>query len=252
MHARLALLALLPAAVPAAAAEVPAAQQQAAADGTDPAWLLRTARLSFERTRTPQDFEVDSFLVEFTQPLGHRTMLRASLPVVANGVRGNNELGLGDAYLGLVHRPYRSARNALVLNGGIVVDSASRRELGSGSTVARAGATWVRFLDGGHIVAPTVEQSLSIDGSTDVNVTTLLLVTVPRLPSRRWFMTVDPLVTLDWTNDKQAAGLAGSVGYRLGPLLGGRAQIVLRPVVGIGAERALDWNLKLGFQLIDF
>jgi hypothetical protein len=235
---------------PAIAEQPP--QSQAAADGTDPAWVQRSAKLAYERTEAAPGFTVNSFLVEAGIPLGNRTLLRAALPIVANGVRGNNSLGLGDALVSVVHRVHRGPKDAVILNAGVVVDSASRRELGAGSTVARFGGGYVRYLPGGHIVAPVVEQSVSIDGESDVNVTTLLLIGVPRLQSRRWFMTVDPLLTLDWSNDTQAGGLAGSLGYRLGPMLGGRAQLVLRPVVGLGPDRAIDWNVRLSFQLLDF
>lgn len=214
--------------------------------------MQRSAKLAYERTEAAPGFVVNSFLLEAGIPLGQRTLLRAALPIVANGVRGNNSLGLGDALVTVLHRVHRGPKDAVILNAGVVVDSASRRELGTGSTVARFGGGYVRYLPGGHLVAPVVEQSVSIDGESDVNVTTLLLIGVPQLQSRRWFLTIDPLLTLDWANDTKAGGLAGSLGYRLGPMLGGRAQLVVRPVVGLGAQRAIDWNLRLSFQLVDF
>jgi proline racemase len=40
------------------------------------------------------------------------------------------------------------------------------------------------------------------------------------------------------------------MGYKLGPMLGGRGQISAKPSVGIGPDAPFGWGVQVAFQLL--
>jgi hypothetical protein len=142
-----------------------------------------------------------------------------------------------------------------VLNFELVADSASRPELGTGKWVAKPGLIYAFFLDGGHILAPALFQSLSFAGDpnrADINLTTIDFYFVPKLANPKLFMTLDPAVNIDWRNDKQFVVTAVTLGYQLGPMLGGNGQMFVKPSVGLFSDKPTGWGIQLGFQVLGF
>lgn len=228
-------------------------------DGTDPTSPAKFAKVSFEHLdlALPDGLPGDnsnSFIFEYQQPFGHNA-IKFKLPIVSVDALGNNDYALGDASVKLTHVLTVTKTHGIILNGEIVFDTASRPELGTGKTVIKPGITTAFFLKGGHIFAPAFVQSLSIagdDNRTDINSSTVDFYFVPKLANPKLYMTLDPALTVDWKNDKTFLVTALTLGYKLGPMLGGRGQIFVKPSIGFGSDRPTGWGISTGFQLLSF
>jgi hypothetical protein len=243
------------------AQEAPAPASQKENDGLDPTRPARFAKLTFEHVdlNLPAGVPVagdnaDSFIFEFQQPFGHNS-LKLKAPVTAIDVRGDSSYGLGDVSAKLTHVFGVTRAHGMVVNFELVADTAGRDELGGGKWVAKPGFIYAFFLEGGHIFAPAVVQSLSFAGRgnrNDINQTVVDFYLVPKFKDSPIYVTLDPAVTLDWENDTQFLTTAFTLGYKLGPMLGGNGQAFVKPSVGLGADRASDWGIQIGFQLLNF
>jgi hypothetical protein len=80
-------------------------------------------------------------------------------------------------------------------------DTANETERAAGKNVFRGTAAYVKFLPGGIIFAPTLNQSNSIWGDRDrrdVNMTVLDFYIVPKLSDPKTFVTFDPAINSNW------------------------------------------------------
>jgi hypothetical protein len=233
--------ALLLPAVPVVAA-APAAQSGKADDndGTDPTRPASQIRLSYDRQDFPAGF-ASTWVVRPKVQLG-----RIDGPGVDRG------LGFGDASFKLTRIIERNRKFGVVGSVEIVAPTGNDR-IGGGKWVIKPNLVYAMFLKGGHIFAPAVVHSFSIGGKAGlppVNQTTLDFYVVPRLSNKNLFMTIDPALNFDWENNREFAALAVTMGYKLGPMLGGRGQISVKPSVGIGRESPFDYGVQLAFQLL--
>jgi hypothetical protein len=238
----------------------PSAPAKAENDGLDPTAPARFAKLSFEHVDlnlpagAPFGDNANSFIFEFQQPFGHNSF-KVKAPVSSVDVLGDSSYGLGDVSAKLTHVFGVTKTHGMVVNFELVADTASRDELGGGKWVAKPGFIYAFFLQGGHIFAPAIVQSISFAGSSnraDINQTVIDFYFVPKFKDSSFYMTLDPALTHDWENDKTFLTTALTMGYKLGPMLGGNGQVFVKPSVGLGAERASDWGLQIGFQLLNF
>lgn len=238
----------------------PPAQPRAENDGLDPTSPARFGKLTFEHIdlKLPGDApfgdNASSFIFEFQQPFGHNS-LKLKAPVSSVDVLGDSSYGLGDVSAKLTHVFGVTRKRGMVMNFELVADTASRDELGGGKWVAKPGFIHAWFLKGGHIFAPAIVQSLSFAGSSgrpDINQTVIDFYFVPRFKDSSIYMTLDPAWTQDWENDRQYLTTALTIGYKLGQMMGGNGQVFIKPSFGLGDERASDWGIQAGFQLLNF
>lgn len=253
-----AALLLVPALVtsaPALAQEAPAASQ-VDNDGTDPTLPIKSARLAFEHLDLPQGFASDAFTLDYNKPFGDGLwIIRPSIRVAALNIPGDGGFHFGDASLKLTRILARSQKGGMVGALEIVAPTASRDFLGGGKWVAKPSFVYAIFLKGGQIFAPAILQTISFAGDrarADINLTTIDFYFVPRLSNKKLFMTLDPAINHDWQSDKSFGAFAVTLGYRLGPTLGGQSQVSIKPSVGIGGDRPFNWGIQANFQLLGF
>jgi hypothetical protein len=121
--------------------------------------------------------------------------------------------------------------------------------LGGGKYTASPGATFAFFFKGGQVIfAPSIQHKMSYASDSarqDVNQSLLDLYLVWRPTSKSW-ITLDPQFVYDHEN--------GSFFYQTeieyGRLMFGGVSTYLRPGVGIGNERPLDWNIEFGLKIV--
>jgi hypothetical protein len=238
-----------------AGAQAPAPAAPAAEnDGTDPTQPTSQLRFAFDHLELRNGLSSEKVSAEYTMPLGDGSWtLRPKVEFAALNVPGGAGFDVGDASLKLTKIVARNRRYGIVASLEILAPTAGKEFLGGGKWVAKPSLTYAIFLKGGHIFAPTLVHAWSFAGDNDrpdVNVSTFDLYFVPRLANRKLFMTVDPAVNLDWETGRDFGALAVTMGYKLGPMLGGRGQVSVKPSVGIGSNAPQDWGVQIAFQLL--
>ena len=224
-------------------------------NGTDPTRVRRSLTLIFEHTDLRQGFNSDAFELDFSQPIGPHTSITATLNAPSIDVAGNKEIGLGDTEFVLTHIAAVNRRRGVVFKAGIIMDTASRPELGTGNIVLEGTFIYAWFLKGGHIFAPSFEYNAGIDrdrGRDHVNTLTTDFYFVPKLKDPRTYMTIDPFIGLDFEQEKQFAGLSVTLGRVIGKALGGNLQVYGKPSVFVGKDRGANWGFETGLKLIGF
>lgn len=252
---RLLVLPLLLSAPPLLAQEAePPAAPKAENDGTDPTQPTSQLRFAFEHLDLRNGLASDRITAEYTKPFGDGSWtIRPKVEFAALNVPGDAGFGVGDVGLKLTRIVERNRSYGIVAALEVIAPTAGKDFLGGGKWVAKPSFTYAIFLKGGHIFAPTLVHSWSFAGDSDradVNLSTFDLYFVPRLANRKLFMTVDPAVTFDWETGRDFGALAVTLGTQLGPMLGGRGQLSVKPSVGIGAYAPQDWGVQLSFQLL--
>jgi hypothetical protein len=255
MKPRLAWLASLSAGVATAAlAQTPPPAAAVENDGTDPTQPLSQVRFAFEHLDLQNGLASDRISAEYTRPLGDGSWtIRPKVEFAALNVPGDASFDVGDISLKLTKVVARNRRYGIATSLELLVPTAGKDFLGGGKWVAKPSLTYAIFLKGGHIFAPTLVHAWSFAGDNDrpdVNVSTFDFYFVPRLANRKLFMTVDPAVNLDWETGRDFGALAVTMGYKLGPMLGGRGQVSVKPSVGIGSNAPQDWGVQIAFQLL--
>lgn len=230
-----------------------AAGAQEADNGTDPTKLRRIIWTSYEHMDLGHDATRGTFKTMYETPIGDKTAIRLTLPVVrmdATGLR--DDADFGDASLRLTHLLDVNRERGIVLQGEVFADTAGRRELGYGTTVIKTTAIYARFLDGGRIFAPAINHSQSIGDENQIRETVLDFYYVPKLPNPAHYMTIDPAVVKNWEGDKLYGSFAVTAGTAIGKVGSGLAQVYVKPSVFIGGERPADWALEVGYRVIGF
>jgi hypothetical protein len=228
-------------------------------DGTDPTSPVRFLKFNFEHLdlALPESLPGDNsntFALEFQQPFG-RTALKLKLPITSLDVLGDSSYGLGDVSAKVSHVASVTKTHGIVVGAEMIFNTSSRPELGTGKTVFKPSLIYAFFLNGGHIFAPALVHSVSIAGDenrNNISATTIDFYFVPKLANPKVFMTLDPAITQDWHNDKFFFITAVTVGYTIGPMLGGKGQVIVKPTIGIGGDKPTGWGIQAGFQLINF
>jgi hypothetical protein len=243
-----------------AATSLPAAEPAAATEpdnGTDPSKLNTSATTQWEHLELRNGFTSDTIAANYTQPIEGwgRTSLRLRVPAVRATALGRDSFGLGDVSLKGTHVAELNRTYALVFTGELAFDTAARTELGTGQNVLKPAIIYAKFLKDGSIFAPAMVHSVSLwgeDSRAEVNSTVFDFYYVPKLSTKKVFITFDPALSVDWENEREFLSLAVTFGFPLGPLLGGNSQIFVKPSVFAGGERPSDWGMEIGFKVIGF
>jgi hypothetical protein len=223
-------------------------------DGTDPTKPTSQIKLIYDHQDLAKGFATDFLSLEYNRPLGDGSwVLRPKAQFGAlNGPGVESSLAVGDASLKLTKVLKRTRQYGVVTSLEVVAPTGGDR-IGGGKWLVKPNLVYAMFLKGGHIFAPAIVHAASIGGDASrppVNLTTLDFYIVPRLANKKLFMTIDPAVNLDWENDRQYGALAVTLGYKLGPLLGGRGQMSIKPTIPIGRDAPFDWGVQVAFQLL--
>lgn len=242
-------------AVPQGTAETPATAPAASDnDGTDPTRPTSQLRLNYDHQDLANGYTTDFLSLEYNRPIGDGTwVVRPKVQFGSlNGPGVDGGLGVGDASLKLTRIVERNAKYGVVASFEVVAPTGGDL-IGGGKWLVKPNLVFAMFLKGGHIFAPAVVHTASIGGDParpPVNLTTLDFYFVPRLSNKKLFMTIDPAVNFDWENSREFGALAVTFGYKLGPMLGGRGQVSIKPTVPIGRDAPFDWGVQLAFQLL--
>ncbi|KAF1719234.1 hypothetical protein [Pseudoxanthomonas wuyuanensis] len=225
-------------------------------NGTDPTRLTTTAAVAYEYNDIKPNSSRHAPRLDLTMPFGEKQdySIRLRVPVVSNDVTGDGDFGIGDVSLTGTHVFGLTRKRGLVVQGELILDSASRDELGTGRNVLKGTFIYARFLPQG-IFAPALVHSVDIGGDdrrADVSVTTFDFYYVPKISSPRTFMTIDPALNFDWEKDAQFSSLAVTAGMAVGKAFGGQAQVYVKPTVMFGSERPGDWSIEVGFKVLGF
>jgi hypothetical protein len=249
-----ALFALL--AIPHAEVHAAEADAKKEDDGTDPTKLTRSASIAFEHLDLVSGFQSDQFTLTYNEPIGvGATALQIKVPYSSVDFLGDTGFGLGDISLKLTRVMTVNRSYGMVVNGELILDTAGRSELGAGQYILKPGFIYAMFLPDGSILAPSIFHSVSFGGDDlrrRVNLTVVDFYYVPKLSNKALFMTLDPAVSYGWTEDAIFGSLAVTVGYKLGPMLGGNAQISLKPSFTFGGDRPSDWGVQITFKVLGF
>lgn len=225
-------------------------------DGTDPTRLISSAAVQYEHLALRNSASSGTMRFSYTMPMGEKRdySVRLRVPVTrldAPGYSGN--FGLGDTSVQLTHVFGLTRSHGFVANVEVAFDTARRAELGTGKTVLNGTLIYALFLEGGHIFAPAVKQSNSVAGDPgrpSVNSTVFDFYFVPKLADPRYFMTVDPSLSLDWEQNRRFVSLAVTAGRAVGPALSGVAQVFVKPSLFAGHDRPANWGLEVGFRIL--
>lgn len=224
-------------------------------NGTDPTRVRRYLTLNFEHTDLRGGFTSDAFELDFSQPVGSHSSVTITLNAPSVDVAGNKSIGRGDTEIVFTHIPVVTHTHGVVLKAGVIFDTASRPELGSGNTVLEGTFVYAWFLKGGHIFAPSFEYNYGVErdiGRERVNSLTADFYFVPRLKDRKLYMTVDPFLTFNFENEQHFAGVSVTLGRQIAPLFGGRLQAYIKPSAFVGQDRSADWGMETGLKVIGF
>jgi hypothetical protein len=231
--------------------------EEAANNGTDPTKLTTVAQATWERLDLNGGFRSDTLKLNYTVPLGEKRdwSLRYRVPLASVDVLGDDSYGLGDVSVQATHVFGLSRQGGWVAQGEMILDTASRDELGTGKNVLKGTLIRAWFLENGAIFAPALVHSESLwgdDRRRDVRVTTVDFYYVPKLANPRNLVTFDPSLNFDWENDKRFAGLAVTMGRVTGPAFGGNGILFVKPSVFVGGDRPSSWGVEVGFKVLGF
>jgi hypothetical protein len=216
--------------------------------GTNPAKFSRTLILYNEFRSLGDDAGYDEMVFRYIQPFGE-LKVQITLPLDSTDVSGATQSGFGDVGLKFNYRAFLNAKNALILNLDTTYPTATKDAFTSGKYVASPGATFAMFFaNGAKIFAPSFQQKLSFAGDSDradVNQSQVDLYFVWK-PTKTSWVIVDPQVLYDW----EAGTTFGQTEIEYGRMLFGGMSAYLRPGIGIGADRPLDWNVEFGVKVV--
>lgn len=226
-------------------------------NGTDPTRLTQSISTSLEHLSLRGELSQNTFDVQYSTPITDdaRTALRLTVPFIQTDVAGNDSYSLSDVGLKISDVLTITRQYGIVVSGEVTFDTANQTEGGTGKNVFKGTIAYVKFLEDGMIVAPSLNQSNSIWGEGDrraVNMTVLDFYIVPKLDDPNTFLTLDPAINSNWQIGAQFLSLAVTIGRALGPAFGGRAQIYLRSSTFAGGERSANWGVEVGYRVIGF
>jgi hypothetical protein len=236
-----------------AASALHAAEETEPDNGTDPTKQTQAVTLAYEHLELRDGFYRGTFKPQYKLPLGSRTSITLLVPFASTDLAGNEDYDLGDASLKLSHVYKLTRDQGIVLQGEVVFDTAAREELGGQASVFKGTVIYAKFLPRGAIFAPAFgfNDSFGPDGRP-VRSFVADFYYVPKLRDRRYYMTIDPTMTLDRENDSEFASLAVTLGRVIGPAFGGSSQVYMKPGVFVGGDRPADWGIEIGYKVIGF
>ena len=132
-------------------------------NGTDPTKLRRQAAISYEHLDLGNDISRGTLKLILETPISRSTSIRLTTPFQRfNTGPYANDMALGDMSVRLTQLFSLNRRGGIVGQLEVIGDTATREDLGSGTTVVKGGLIFANFLEGGRIFAPAIAHSESI------------------------------------------------------------------------------------------
>ena len=196
--------------------------------------------------------------LELFNDLGSRHAIRLKVPYKSlnldTGEGSNTNIsGTGDMGFRYLYIPH--VNNKVAIAGGVeaFVPTASHDALGDGKVVLRPQlfAGFFGLFGDASIFAPGLLYLFDVagdDGRASVNQWQMDIYFVWLLAQKRHWLIVNPQPVLDVGNDKEYMIVDVEFGFMVPSLPG--AAVHVRPGVGVGADRPLDWTFEFGFKFI--
>lgn len=217
--------------------------------GTNPAKFTRTLILYNEFRSLGNDTAYNEAVFRYIEPVGKKLKIQLTLPFDATDLGGETEFGFGELSLKFNYRAWLNEKNALIFNLDTLWPTATHDEFMSGKYVLEPGVTYALFYkQGSMIFAPTLQQKVSYAGTSDradVNQSVIDLYYVWK-PSKTTWLIVDPQIVRDWEGDTEF----GQLEIEYGRVMLGGLSAYLRPGIGIGGDRPLEWNVEFGLKVV--
>jgi hypothetical protein len=172
-------------------------------------------------------------------------LTRFDLPIVATGVGGQTQAGLGELYAQVAHVPWLTRRFALVMGAGVTFPTATDTTLGRGKwQLAPIVAPIWFFPRGKGFVLLRLHQHVSFAGDADrTDVNYLETVQTVMYNFRKgWWVLFDTEARIDWQDDQRVSFRSG---VELGHVVVRRMGLSIKPEIPWGANRLGDWTLKV-------
>jgi hypothetical protein len=177
--------------------------------------------------------------------LGGKTGLltRFDLPVAVNHHAGETRAGLGDLYLQVLYLPYLTRKFGFAAGTGLYLPTATDERLGTGKVIVAPVVAPIWFFPERGFFFLKLQDQISVAGDPDrpdlhYFTTTPLLVWRVK---RKWWVQFD-------TEAKTQIRASGHTGYKSGFLIGrvlkGRTAVWVKPEVGWGRYREIDFAIK--------
>ncbi len=223
--------------------------------GTNPTLLLSTAELANRYSSQGDDSVALELVPSYQHSFADGSMrIGLAAPVRAVEREGEGEVGLGDVALRYEWLAHLDEDRGVVFFTDVSFDTASEAALGEGRTLIGPALTSAHFLSETSLLAFTYQQLFGADGDTGGEQVNRALLDARYVRTdeslRRWWL-VEPSLVVDFEAEAETWGaLAFERGWTIGEAEGGGLGAYLRPELGLGGRRELDWSLLLGVRLV--
>ncbi|MFT5042829.1 MAG: hypothetical protein ACI8TX_003822 [Hyphomicrobiaceae bacterium] len=227
--------------------------------GTNPILFTNDFRIYVElQGLNADDSGAQTFTFEYRRPLHENLQLRARMRAVSRSVdvdgdgRSETTAGVGDFDMRLLTVPYSNNSWAIAAGLESFWNTATDDLLGEGQWSLGPQLFAVKFAPfglAGTLVAPAYQHVVSVAGErgrTDVNRSQLDIFFLWLSKDKKNWVLVDPQAVIDHENDV-AFGL---IEAEVGQIMFGGFSSYVRPGVGVGEDRPLDWNAEVGFKVV--
>lgn len=222
-------------------------------NGTDPTKLRRQAAVSYEYLDLGRSVSRGTMKLLFETPISKSASIRVTLPFQSFNVGPYaDDMALGDISLRMTQILSLNRKGGIVGQFEVTADTATREDIGSGTTVLKGGVVFANFLEGGHIFAPAIAHSESVGGGNRVRESVLDFYYVPKLTDPAWYTTFDPAIIRNWESGTTYGSLAVTVGRSIGTVGDGLVQAYVKPSMFVGGDRPSDWGVEVGIRAIGF
>jgi len=245
-------------------AAVPLAAQsdskQGDSSGTNPINFTYDFRIYAEFQEFSADGDNGGGLLtfEYRFPIGDKWQFRTRLRGVSRSFDpdgdGSSETttGVGDFDFRFITVPYAGKKLAVATGLEVFLDTASSPALGEGKTSLGPQVFLVWFAPGGwknSLFAPAYQYVFDVagdDDQPDVDRHQFDFYFLRLAENKKRWMLADAQVVIDNENDRDF----GQIEFGYGQMMFGPMSSYIRPGIGFGSDRPLDWNIEMGFKVI--
>ena len=239
--------------------------QQQDKTGTNPVNFSKDFRIynQYAWLNTKGDGDANVTTVEYRMPFldgkwqwrvrARYTSLTADLN--NDGLDDIDESGRGDIDMRFLTVPYLNMekRNAFAFGLEVFFDTASEDELGLGTTSLGPQVFYVKFLQNG-LFAPGLQYKFSIDEDSGRRDTDQILIDLNYLrmakDKQSWFFT-DPQIVIDNDNHTEFGIVDFEFGWMMSKWFDLKGHsFYVRPSVGVGGHRPLDYAIEVGYKIV--
>lgn len=228
--------------------------------GTNPINFTNDLRIyhNYSELNTLGDGKTNTTTMEFHTPFANgKWQFRIRVPYVYkeadttnNGVDNINDNGLGNVNIRFINASYFNKEETFAIATGLEVffDTANDPAIAGNSTSLgpQIFAVFFKPPGGGALVAPAYQHVFSVDG-VDVNRSQYDIFYLWTFPKSflNWVL-VNPQGIVDYENNDDS----WNIDLEAGKMLTKHQSVYLRPGVGIGSDRAFDWDMEVGWKMV--